>query len=327
MAKGRCPSPDEISMMVAAAQLIYYKGKTQEEVGEILGVSRPKVSRLLSQAREHGIIEINVRNPISHNSDVQAELEESFGLKNAIVTPICVDKQEIIVPQLASAAASFIVNNLPERAVLGLGRGYTMYETVQSFLPTNAPQPTIVPLSGGVGSFDAGTPFEEILNRTATALGGECKFLYAPALLSSEKFRDAILAEPKSMEVVQFWDKMDWVVMGVGTIPPARRARVANPYFERNIRAFTRETGICPVAELSLWLVLPDGDTPATSHQKCLIAATPQQIKRAKVRIAIAGGLIKVRAIYASILSGMINTLVTDERTAEELIKLRASNQ
>lgn len=325
MAKGRKPGRDEISLMVAAAQLIYYKGKTQEEVGEMLGISRPKVSRLLSQAREQGIIEITIRNPIAHNLDVQAELIRTFRLKDAVVTPICVDQQEVIVPQIAKAAAQYITDHLPDRAVLGLGRGYSMYETMKSLSPSNNQQPVIIPLSGGLGAGDAGNPLDEILNRSAAALGGQSKFLYAPALLASEKFRNAVLTEPNSMEVAMLWDRMDWVVMGVGTIPPMRP--VANPYFNRSVQAFVEETGQKPIAELSLWFVLPNGEVPGTARQQCLVAATPEQIKQADVRLAIAGGLVKLRAIYAALLSKMVNVLVTDERTAEELIMLKQQQQ
>ncbi len=325
MAKNKRPSRDDISLMVAAAQLCFNKGKTQEEVGEILGVSRPKVSRLLSQAREHGIIEITIRNPIVNKSMVQADLIEQFGLDDAVITPYTVDQQDVIVPQIAAAAAEYLSDNLPDRAVLGLGRGYAMYEMVKSLKPRKAQRPTTLPLSGGVGGIDAGNPFDEILNVAAAALGGEAKFLYAPALLASEKFRDSVLAEPRSQEIARLWDEMDWVVVGIGTIPPMRG--VVNPYFDRSLDAFVKETGVKPVAEVSLRFILPDGRIPDTSRQQCLVAATPKQIRKAKVRMAVAGGLAKLPAIYASLLTGMFNVLVTDEHTAEELVKLKTGNK
>jgi len=322
MKKTKQSTRDEISLMVAAAQLCYQKGKTQEEVAEVLNISRPKVSRLLSQARENGIVEIKVRNPIAHNIDIQNTLIETFGLLDAVVTPITVDRQEVIVPQIAQAAANYINANLPANAILGLGRGYTIYETVGNLSP-GTQQPTVVPLSGGLGEGEAGFPITEIITRTASALSGKSKFMFAPALVACKKFRDSVLTEPHSLEVVQLWDKMDWVVLGIGAIPSLRQ--LEDPDFHRSLQAFVQEVQQKPVSDFCLWFVLPDGTIPTTSKDDCLIAATPSQIGKAKVRLAVAGGIAKAQAIFAVLQTGLINILATDERTAEELITMKES--
>lgn len=315
------PSRDEISLQVAVAQLCYQKGKTQEEIAEMLNISRPKVSRLLSQARDNGIVEIKVRNPIAQNVAIQEDLIRVFNLKDAVITPITVDRQEVIVPQIAQAAANYISNNLPEKAVLGLGRGYTIYETVSSLTGQGSQHPTVVPLSGGLGEGEAGYPMIEILTRTASALNGRSKVIFAPALVASNKIRKSVLAEPHSQEVVHLWNRMDWVVIGIGAIPSLRQ--LDDPDFHRSLQAFCLEVQCKPVSDFGLWFVLPDGSIPSTSRDDCLIAATPEQIGKAEVRLAVAGGLAKVRAIYAVLQTGLINVLVTDERTAEEIIAMK----
>ncbi len=313
------PSRDEIRLMVAAAQLSYEKEMTQQQVGKILGVSRPKVSRLLRQARQHGIVEIKIQNPLSRNSEVQSTLLETFGLLDAIVVPSMVDKQEVIVPKIATEAARYIMNNMPSQSVLGLGRGKTIYETAMALKTKKHTRPTVLPLSGGIGEYDADRPFNEIINRAAKALGGVAKYLYAPALLDDEKYRASVLEEPRSREVVSLWDKLDWVVLGIGTV---HQAREPNPYYDSALDAFLKETKAHPVTEVNLQFILPDGRIPTTCEGR-LVAATEKQIKKAKVRLAVAGGIYKLEAIHATLLSGLINVLITDENTALELLKLR----
>lgn len=315
---GKEHSRDEVRMMYAAAQLCYQKEMTQEEVGKLLGVSRPKISRLLSQARENGIVEVVVHNPFSRNAEVQSALIEAFGLRDAIVAPYILDRQEVIVPRIAAEAARYINEKLPDGAILGMGRGYSVYETAMAIEPKYH-RPTVLPLSGGVGEYDADRSFNEIINRTALALRGNAKYLYAPAVLDHEKYRSAVLAEPRSQEVVRLWDKLDWVVLGIGTI----FQRDPNPYYDRVLDGFLKETNTPPVTELNLRFILPDGQIPTTTHSDRLVAASEEQIKRAKIRIAIAGGMYKIEAIYATLLSGLINVLVTDENTAVELINLK----
>jgi len=318
---GNNHSEKEISLMVAICELYYYKKKTQEEIGEILNISRPKVSRLLTQAREKGIIEIRVKNPIAHNEDLKKELKDAFNLKEAVITPMAVDNQEVIVPRIASAAAEFISENLPSNSVLGLGRGRTVFEVFNSFPGKKSLNPTLIPLSGGLGQGDAGFPVNELLARAASVLDGKSHFLYAPALLQKSEIRESILTEPHSRRVIQLWDQMDWVVVGIGTIPPLREFE--DPDFYRGLNAFVRETGKNPIADICLWYVLENGELPQTSRQNCLIAATPGQLEQAKMRLAVAGGLTKARSIYAVLQTGLINALITEEKTAEELIRLK----
>jgi DNA-binding transcriptional regulator LsrR (DeoR family) len=46
--------------LVRISRLYYELGETQERIAALVGLTRPQVSRLLKQAREHGIVDIRV---------------------------------------------------------------------------------------------------------------------------------------------------------------------------------------------------------------------------------------------------------------------------
>src|SRR5882762_1106719 len=50
----------DIDQLVQASRLYYELGETQSRVAELLGVTRPQVSRLLKRARAEGIVEIRI---------------------------------------------------------------------------------------------------------------------------------------------------------------------------------------------------------------------------------------------------------------------------
>ena len=52
--------PDEIEPMVTAAVMYYQAHRSQAQIARHLGVSRPTVSRLLAQARQLGIVRIEI---------------------------------------------------------------------------------------------------------------------------------------------------------------------------------------------------------------------------------------------------------------------------
>ena len=50
----------DLQQLIQASRLYYELGETQSRVAEILGVTRPQVSRLLKRARAEGIVEIRI---------------------------------------------------------------------------------------------------------------------------------------------------------------------------------------------------------------------------------------------------------------------------
>ena len=50
----------DTALALRAARLYYDDGKTQDEIGDILGITRWKAGRLLALARESGIVAISI---------------------------------------------------------------------------------------------------------------------------------------------------------------------------------------------------------------------------------------------------------------------------
>ena len=61
--KKESPPRDQSTLAVQAARLYYYQDLTSEAVAKELGLSRPAVSRLLTFARQSGLVEIRVHDP------------------------------------------------------------------------------------------------------------------------------------------------------------------------------------------------------------------------------------------------------------------------
>ena len=66
---------DNKKLMVRAAQLYYLYENNQKEISQKLGISRAQVSRLLTAAREEGIVEIKINNPFLDETELEQALE------------------------------------------------------------------------------------------------------------------------------------------------------------------------------------------------------------------------------------------------------------
>jgi len=78
--------PPEV--LYRGAWLYYKEDRTQAEIGELLGISRATVSRLLAEARAQGVVHIEVRDPAAGELDsLGTALEDRLGLARVLVTP------------------------------------------------------------------------------------------------------------------------------------------------------------------------------------------------------------------------------------------------
>lgn len=81
------PADKKVERMLTVARMYYEQGKTQNEIASAIGVSRPLVSVLLTEARECGIVTITV-NDICVTAELLTErLRARFGVERVVIIP------------------------------------------------------------------------------------------------------------------------------------------------------------------------------------------------------------------------------------------------
>jgi deoxyribonucleoside regulator len=110
---------DEELLAVRVAELAYDEGKTQDEIGALLGISRWKAGRLLAQARELGIVRIEIVHPRARRLSLEREICARFGLAAAVVVPA---PDGLELERVAQAAADFLTALRPVPRSLAGGR-------------------------------------------------------------------------------------------------------------------------------------------------------------------------------------------------------------
>jgi len=88
MAIARTATPDLLRLTTRVARMYYERGLGQARIAEQLGLSQARVSRLLKQAGELGIVKITVHVPEGVHADLEAKLEEHYGLDEVILVEV-----------------------------------------------------------------------------------------------------------------------------------------------------------------------------------------------------------------------------------------------
>ncbi|WP_290446184.1 sugar-binding transcriptional regulator [Brucella intermedia] len=299
-----------------AGWLYYIAGKTQDEIAQMLGVSRPTAQRFVSQCRSEGLITFRMNHPIANCMELAGRMSEKFDLAYCDVVPSDGTWPEgsTTVPE---AAAIFIERQLRSRTaiVMALGTGRTMRATVQRVSPLNGSVHRLVSLVGHIGIDGSASPFDALIKLSETVSAQHYPLLL-PLYLSSVEERDALLAIEPVRRVHQLASAADLWVTGISDL--AADSPLAKEGFLSRDELFELNR-LGGVGEICGWAFDIDGKIVEGATNLRITSVAPQ-INVSRHRICVASGERKVQPLLSALHGNIINGLITDENTAMNLL-------
>jgi DNA-binding transcriptional regulator LsrR (DeoR family) len=290
----------------------YLDGRSKREIAEEFGISRFKVARILDDARASGLVEIKIKSPPGVDVALSDQLQQSYGLHQAVVVDVPIAGESNLRHELGSAAAQLIREAISERDVLGIGWGRTLDAVTLQL--TELPACTVVQMAGVVGPLNDNAL--ELVRRISLASGGRSYPLYAPLLLSDPETALAVKAHGQVAAVLRRFADITVAIVAVGSwSPPNSQLRASLSPSEQNrlLRVGVR-------AEICSTLIDADGLQVASEFSEKSISITAAQLKKVPEIIGVAGGVEKAAAIRAAVKGGFLTSLVTDRAAADWLL-------
>jgi len=81
-------TPERELLLADVCELYYLQGKSQSEIGRIIGFSTSMVSRLITEAHERDIVDIRIHRPDHADFELENALQDKFRLKAARVVKV-----------------------------------------------------------------------------------------------------------------------------------------------------------------------------------------------------------------------------------------------
>lgn len=207
----------EEALMVRAAWFYYIGGLNQEQTAARLGITRARVNKMLSEARDSGLVSISIDHQRVGMLPVEDSLRLRFGLDFCISTPafgfadaketeIEVRKQ-IAFRAVGVAAANHLKSLLSESEpiTIGTGWGRTIEQMTLQLAGVRAPHARFISIMGSLTANNAYNPFE-VVHALARRTGGEGFFLPVPFIADSIDDRKVLLSQRsvvKGMEIAR----------------------------------------------------------------------------------------------------------------------------
>jgi DNA-binding transcriptional regulator LsrR (DeoR family) len=318
---------DELRLMARVARMYHESGIKQPEIAMRLRLSQPKVSRLLRQAQEEGIVRITVRAPTGTHPDLELALEERFGLQDAEVVDVSSDDADRINHELGVAAAFHLEQTVRPGDVIGVSSwSATLLAMVDAMHPVHGLREVrVVQILGGGGDPAAEGHATHLVRRLAALLDAEATFLPAPSSVSTPQARRVLLAEPFVRRATALFDQLTVALVGVGGQQPSGLLASSGNVFSADELITVRDSG--GVGDIGLRYLAADGHPVDTPLDGRVIGIELEQLRRVPRAIGVAGGPTKVAAIRAALLGRWVNCLITDRFTAERLLATPATDE
>lgn len=308
---------NEESLAVRAAWLHYIGGFTQSAVAKRLGIPSVKAHRLIARAVAEGVVKVSIDGEIAECANLEVDLSTRYGLDYCEVAPDT-DDDPLALTTLGHSGADFLRREIErgEASVIGFGHGRTLSAAVHHLPRIAAGSTRFVSLLGGLTRNYAANPYD-VMHRLAKKTGTQAYVMPVPFFANTEEDREVLLSQRGVSEVFNLARSADLKIVGIGTVDNQAHLVKSGMLQPDELEEIAALGGI---GELLGHFFDSKGRILETSVTARTLAASFSETGEDRI-VAIAGGPVKTEAIRAVLHSHKLHGLITDERTARQLLQ------
>jgi len=311
----------DAELILRVARMYYEKNQSQDQVARVLGTSRSNVSRMLSDAKRLGFVQIKIVAPITRHESLSAQLHKVLNIKDVQV--IGSDRSETTITSVGRAAASALNKSLKANSTIAISWGRGVEATVVEVASETLPGLRVTQLMGGLSTIATSVSAEELGRTLAQNLNAQFIPLLSPAVVSNARTRNTLLNEDSISQVLEISRKADIALVGIGShnSPSSEEVlkhfHLTKPEHEKIAKVYA--------GDVSARFYDQNGRSISSEMDNRVIGITLDELSNIPYVIGIAAGKEKALGVIGAARAGLIHTLVTDVACAGEVLKLATS--
>lgn len=249
-------------------------------------------------------------------SELEKVIAEKLKIKKVIILPGDSDVDDTVMDEIGRATGNYLKGIIKNNEIIALTGGTTMKSFVDNFPKSNnCSNLLVLPARGGMGK-NIEIQANTLVSNLAKKLNANYKLLHVPDNLSSNAL-STMLMEDGIKSIIDKLNKSDILIYGIGKADDMAKRRGLS---EEKIDEIEKSGA---VGEAFGYYFNTQGHIVYTSPT---IGLQNDQVNSIEKLIAIAGGKKKAKAIISVELNRKNSTLITDEGTANEILKVINNN-
>lgn len=311
---------DKNRILAKVAYMYYQEDMSQADIAKVLGIYRTTVSRMLTKAKERGIVEIKVHHFDPAIFELETFFKQKFGLLQIEIVPTPAEATEKEKSDnLSSAAAEFIRKNISDGSVVGLSWGATLGRAINQISPKQTENTVFLPIVGGPSHVNSKYHVNTLVYEMAKKFHGRSIFINATVIQESPLLAAGIMKSKYFTEIHDYWSKMDTVILGIGGSLNYQNSQWRDLLTTKDIKALKLREA---VGDFACSFFDDEGKILKGDLYERRIGIPVELIAKVPSSVGIANGLAKAPAILGLLRRRYINRLITDQETAVEILRL-----
>jgi deoxyribonucleoside regulator len=301
------PVADNADIMTSVARLYYLERLGQSEIASIYGVSRSTVSRMLTTARELGIVRISVDDYDPRDRELERELLGKFDLRHVVVVR-AVEGSDLATRRAVGYFAAPVVEEWIQGSTsVGLAGGRTLAELIRAINHRSQPHELqVVQLMGMIGTSPSNVDASELSRALASRFHGEFHNINAPAFVEDRRTRDVFLSHSQIRSV---WSRFNALEESV--------------FVDRNVledRELDNLRRLGAVGEICGRYFDASGRECQSAMRERVISIELDVLRERKEVVAVTTGRVRGQAVHAALTGRLIHSLVIDDVGARAVL-------
>ncbi|AIY00538.1 putative SorC family transcriptional regulator [Arthrobacter sp. PAMC 25486] len=304
-----------------AAQMYYLQDQTMDAIARELRTSRSTVSRLLSTARETGLVQIQIKTPADRAPELERVIRKRYKV-DVHVVPVSDMLNEVEVLERVSMQAARTIGPLVDsNAVVGVAWGSTLSTVSRHLTRKTTHGTTIVQLNGAGNTQTSGITYaSEIIRRFGTAYGAKVEQFPVPAFFDRAETKSMMWQERSVRRILDLQERMTIAIFGVGSMDAEITSHVySGGYLDSTDLDSLEASGVA--GDVATVFFRSDGSDDGIVLNERSSGPSLESLRQVRRRICVVSGRKKITGLRGALAAGLATDLILDETTARELVE------
>lgn len=308
-------------MITKVAYLYYMEGKSQTEIAHELDIYRTTVGRMLHKAETEKIITFDIPDYDTKAFELENKLKEKYSLKEVIIIPNQKHQDEKNKDRaLAEIAVLYLKKIIQPNDIVGVSWGKALEMLADGKRNIADLHACFVPLAGAPSEANSQYHVNSIVYALAQKFNSRSVFINTVAVQPDIFAAQRVYRTAAYKELQSYWQRMNVAVVGIGGSLNNRESSWRDLLSSEDVDNLKKEQAI---GDCCCHFFNQAGKVVNQELERRLVAYPLEYLRQVNNVIGLARSLEKVPGIKVLLKLHLLNTLITDEETAQALIMER----
>ena len=309
-------------LLASVATMYYLEGMDQNAVAAAVGLSRSTVSRMITEARQAGVVRIEVERPLPRAHDLEERLAQVLGVRALVVADPVAGVLAPALERVGALAAHHLLRALPVGGTLAISWGEAVAAVAAALPEDPSYRVHVVQMIGASGTPRPAIDGPELAQAFARRLGGRHRTLNAPLVVDDARLARALVRQRPVATVLAEAARADVALVGLGGMDPGVSSLLRAGYVGRDDLERCAATGV--VGDVAGHMLDAGGRVVDSELGARTVGLDEASLRAIPEVVAVAHGPLKVDVVGAALRSGLVDVLVSDAATVSAVLAAHA---